>query len=102
MKSRHASFHNRGHHPSHSAFTLTHLRNAKDRAIAVRSAACDVVELDRLPARPGRKRAYHLGLNLVPLSTESLSLEVQPLLLVPDLLDKRDMADLVAALKSMR
>ena len=38
----------------------------------------------------------------MPLSTESLSLEVEPLLLVPDLLDVRDMADLVAALNSMR
>ena len=70
----------------------------------------DFLELDRtwaphcrrqpvLPCWLGLGRRQHLGNQLLPGSADSLSLDIELLLLVPDVLDVRHMADLVAGLQ---
>ena len=70
----------------------------------------DFLELDRTWAPDCRRQpalscwfglrlSQDLGHELLPVLTDSLALEIELLLLVPDVLDVRDMADLVAVLQ---
>ena len=72
--------------------------------------ALNFLELDRTWAPHCRRQpvlacwlgmglGQHLGNQLLPGSADSLSLEIELLLLVPDVLDVRGMADLVAGLQ---
>ena len=75
--------------------------------------ALDFLELDRTWAPHCRRQpvlacwlglglGQDLGNQLLPGSSDSLSLEIELLLLVPDVLDVRDMADLEAGLEHIR
>ena len=96
---------------AHRLSARSNLTNATILGFAARATvALDFLELDRAWAPDCRRQpaltfwfglglSQDLGHELLPVLTDSLALEIELLLLVPDVLDVRDMADLVAVLQ---